>query len=58
MYLMGQAFFSARLLEPFKPKSIKSIAICTSYDDALGQIFESYEGMEVVVYPKTRNSYA
>ena len=52
MYLMGQAFFSVKLIQPFQPKSIKSVALCTQYDDVLGPIFESYENMEVVVCPE------
>lgn len=51
MYLMGQAFFSRQLIMNFKPKSVKSVALCNRDDAVLRPILEQYEGMEVVVYP-------
>jgi hypothetical protein len=49
MYLLGQAYFSARLMEAFDPRSIRSVAICTRHDDVLEPI-ACKEGIEVVVY--------
>ena len=51
MYLMGQAFFSAQLLERFKPASVKSVALCTRDDSVLKPLLEQYPGMQVVVLP-------
>lgn len=51
MYLMGQTFFSAKLMERFKPKSIKSIALCERNDSILGPILERYPHIEIVFYP-------
>ena len=52
MYLLGQAFFSASLMIPFKPRSIISVALCRENDSVLGPIFESYPNMKVVVCPE------
>ena len=49
MYLLGQAVFSRQLMKPFKPRSIRSVAICTKNDDVLGPLASEY-GVEVVVY--------
>ena len=52
MYLMGQALFSARLLEQrFSPKSVRSVALCRTDDVILRSLFEAIPGMEVVVVP-------
>ena len=51
MYLMGQAFFSAELLRRFKPRSIRSVALCEAHDSVLSPMLESYPHMEVVIYP-------
>ena len=51
MYLMGQAFFSAQLLRPFKPRSVESVALVLRDDDVLRPLFEQYAGMRVVVCP-------
>lgn len=51
MYLMGQAFFSAQLLRPFNPRSVKSVALVLRDDDVLRPLFEQYPGMRVVVCP-------
>lgn len=51
MYLMGQAFFSAQLLLPFRPRSIESVALVARDDDVLRPLFEQYPGMRVVVCP-------
>ena len=50
MYLMGQAFFSADLLEAFNPKSIKRVLICGKNDEILNPICKKYD-IEVVVFP-------
>ena len=52
MYLMGQAFFSAQLIEKFNPRSILSVALCTQDDKVLRPLFEQYPGMKVVIYPE------
>ena len=54
MYLMGQAFFSARLMERFKPRSIVSVALVRESDTVLGPLFEEYPNMKVVVCPANR----
>lgn len=51
MYLMGQTFFSAELMKRFRPRSIRSVALCEAYDSALGPILEGYPNMEIVIYP-------
>jgi hypothetical protein len=48
MYLLGQAVFSRRLMEPFKPASIRSVALCTKGDSVLEPLAKEY-GVEVVV---------
>lgn len=50
MYLLGQALFSARLMERFRPSSIRSAAICIKGDAVLEPLAKEY-GVEVVVYP-------
>jgi hypothetical protein len=52
MYLMGQALFSIELMKPFRPASIKSVAICTCDDAILRPMIESH-GIEVVVMPQS-----
>ncbi len=49
MYLLGQAFFSKELMKPFKPRSIRCVAICTKGDDILEPLAAKL-GVEVVVY--------
>ena len=48
MYLLGQAFFSKFLIERFKPRSIKCVAICGKNDEVIGDIAKKHE-VEVVV---------
>jgi hypothetical protein len=48
MYLMGQALFSAKLMKPFNPKSIRTVALCTADDSVLRPLCEQ-AGIEVVV---------
>ena len=52
MYLMGQTLFSAQLVRRFKPKSVRSVALCTANDEILRPLLEKYKGMEVIVVPK------
>lgn len=52
MYLMGQTLFSAQLVRRFKPRSVKSVALCTVDDKILRPLLEEYKGMKVVVVPK------
>jgi hypothetical protein len=52
MYLIGQALFSPKLLTKFKPKSIKSVAICKKGDAVLQKLLKRYKYIEVVVYDK------
>ena len=49
MYLLGQAVFSRELMKPMKPRSIRSVAICTEGDDVLEPLASDYD-VEVVVY--------
>ena len=49
MYLMGQAFFSKKLMKKFNPKSIRTIAICGKDDSVMRELSEEF-GIEVVVY--------
>jgi len=49
MYLMGQALFSAELMKPFNPRSIRTVAICTRDDSVLRPICER-AGIEVIVF--------
>lgn len=51
MYLMGQALFSARLMERFGPRSIRSVALCARDDAELRPLLEVYPGLSVVVAP-------
>lgn len=48
---MGQTLFTAKLLEPFKPRSIESVALCAMDDDLLRSMLEAYPGCKVVVCP-------
>ena len=50
MNFMGQAIISKKLMERFKPKSIRSVAICTEGDSVLEPLLEDY-GIELVIYP-------
>jgi hypothetical protein len=51
MYLMGQAFFSAQLIQLFKPRSVVSVALCNKDDSVLRPLFEQYPDMKVIVCP-------
>ena len=49
MYLMGQAFFSRELMKTFKPKSIKTVAICGKDDTVMRDLCKEFD-IEVVIY--------
>jgi hypothetical protein len=51
MYLMGQALFSAELMNTFHPRSIASVALVMKSDAVLQPLFERHSGMHVVVCP-------
>jgi hypothetical protein len=51
MYVMGQAFFSAQLMQRFAPRSVESVALVGQDDEVLRPLFEQYPGMRVVVCP-------
>ena len=48
MSLLGQAFFSKFLIEKFKPRSVKSVAICGKYDEIIGDLAKKHD-VEVIV---------
>ncbi len=48
MYLMGQAFFSAELIRDFGPRSVRTVAVCSSADAKLQELCNRF-GIEVVV---------
>jgi hypothetical protein len=48
MYLMGQALFSRELMKPFKPASIRTVALCARDDSVLRPLAEEY-GIEVEI---------
>jgi hypothetical protein len=48
MYLVGQALFSRELMKPFRPASIRTVALCAEDDSVLRPLAEEY-GIEVVV---------
>ena len=50
MYLMGQAVFSKELMKQYKPRSIRSVAICTKGDSIMEQLLQPFDDVEVVVY--------
>jgi len=49
MNLMGQAIISAKLMERFEPRSIRSVAICTAGDKVLEALLPLY-GIELVIF--------
>ena len=55
MYLLGQAFFSMKLLELKNPKSIESIALCTKTDAFMEKIIEDIPNLRIqVINPETK----
>lgn len=54
MYLMGQALFSAELLRSrFRPRSIRSVILCSADDSVLRPLLARYPEVEIVVVPGT-----
>lgn len=51
MHLLGQALFSAQLVQCFHPRSVLSVALCGKDDAVLRPLFEQHPGMKVVVCP-------
>jgi hypothetical protein len=51
MSLMGQTLFSIELMKPFKPRSIKSVALCSQDDVVLRPLLEKYPEIQVVICP-------
>jgi hypothetical protein len=51
MTLMGRAVFSAKLLEQFQPRSIKSVALCAQDDAVLRPLLAPFLMCEIVVAP-------
>ena len=43
MYLLGQALFSKDLMEPFQPKDIQSVAVCSKHDTVMEKLARKYE---------------
>jgi hypothetical protein len=56
MYLMGQAFFSAQLIQRFNPYSVASVALCNQDDAVLRPLFEQYPNIQVVVCPRSKSA--
>lgn len=56
MSLLGQAFFSQFLIAKHKPKSIKNVAICSEYDEVMGQLAKDYEVEVIVIDDKEYDS--
>ena len=52
MYLMGQTFFSAKLMERFNPRSVTSVALVKQDDSVLRPLLEAFPNMKVVVCPE------
>ena len=52
MSLLGQALFSREILTSFKPKSIRTVAICTKNDQLLEELAIKYD-INVIVYQNT-----
>ena len=50
MAVAGQTVFSKELLKRFKPRSIRSVAVCTADDAVLRPLLEQHKGCEVRVY--------
>jgi hypothetical protein len=52
MYLMGQGVFSAELMKRFKPKSIRSVILCTQNDSVLLPMLSAFPNIEVIAMPE------
>ena len=54
MHLLGQAFFSMKVLEMSNPKSLLSIALCTKTDSFLETLIEPISNLKIqVIDPDT-----
>jgi len=51
MYLMGQALFSAKLIERCKPRSVVSVALVKEDDSVLRELLDEYPNVRVVICP-------
>jgi hypothetical protein len=49
MYLMGQGVFSAELIKRFKPKSAKSVILCTNDDATLLPLLAPFANVSVEI---------
>jgi hypothetical protein len=49
MYLMGQGVFSVELIKRFRPKSAKSVILCTNDDATLRPLLAPFPNVEVEV---------
>ena len=49
MSLMGQALFSIELVKPYRPASIRSIALCLKDDEVLRSFLKPFPNIEVVI---------
>jgi hypothetical protein len=54
--LLGQAFFSIDLIRPFKPASVRSVALCERDDAILRPLFERHPGCKVVTMDNLMNA--
>ena len=50
MPVLWQPVFVKELLKCFKPRSIRSVAVCTADDAVLRPLLEQHKGCEVRVY--------
>lgn len=57
MYVMGQALFSAELVQRFQPASVKSVIICTADDLVLRPLLDRYPHVEVVLMDAAQQQY-
>ena len=52
MTLMGQVVFSQKLMyRNYKPRRVRSIALCEEDDDVLRPMLEAFDDVEVVIAP-------
>lgn len=55
MTLMGQVVFSQKLMyRNYKPRRVRSIALCEEDDDVLRPMLEAFDDVEVVIAPPQR----
>ena len=54
MYLCGQALFSKMIIEKFhKPKSVKSVIICTQGDDIMEELLKKFD-IKIRIYEQKK----